>query len=319
MLHYPVLIVGFNRVDFLMRRIDEILKSVPIEVEIFVVIDGPRLGSSDNLDIQKIKDFLIDIREQREVFAIFRETNLGCDANIILSVSEILATSEAVIIVEDDVSVSKGFYRSINELLNETINKPDIGAVSGFSPYSNKLSKYRLGIRNSWRISNYYCAWGTAITRNSWDSFEVVTDQEHIRTILKNSSTWNSLSSRKQRVWCSRFSRGNYDFQMQLNLFRREQKVIYPYFRLVENVGFNDRRSTHTKGDKPKAFLGSGFATQEELAPKISSSSLQNYFWRIIDSNAWAGDGILSTRGREVGIRTIIKLLAKKIRNILFN
>jgi len=106
---------------------------------------------------------------------------------------------------------------------------------------------------------------------------------------------------------------------MQMNLFHREQKVIYPYFRIIENVGFNDNRSTHTKGNKPKAFWGLGFATETDLAPRISGSRLQNYFWKVIDSNVWAGDGILSTRGREIGVRTILKLLAKKIRNILFN
>jgi hypothetical protein len=104
-----------------------------------------------------------------------------------------------------------------------------------------------------------------------------------------------------------------------LNLFKCDLQIAYPRFRIIENVGFNDIRSTHTKGSKPRSFIGQGFASDTELNPTISDFNCQNLFWRFVDSNVWAGDGIFSVRGRQAGIRTVLKSLAKKIGNVFFD
>lgn len=316
---YPVLLIGFNRPEFIKKRLQEILSSVPKEAPIILVIDGPRPGTEDNLEISRIRNIVSEIENTRDVTSIFREVNLGCDPNMIKSVSEVLNEYKAVVLVEDDVSISRGFYNSVNEFLNEMDLLSNFGAISGFSPYSDNILRLNMRRKNLWRPSIYYCSWGSAITRKFWESFEVVTDVDQIYKLLKNSTTWNSLPKRKQRIWVRRFARGNFDFQTQLNLFKCDLQIAYPRFRIIENVGFNDIRSTHTKGSKPRSFLGQGFASDTELNPTITDSNCQNLFWRFVDSNVWAGDGIFSVRGRQAGIRTVLKSLAKKIGNVIFD
>lgn len=315
---YPVLLIGFNRAEFISERLKEIISSTSPRTKIYVSIDGPRLLEDDQRAISNVRKILEDISVERELEVTFQEKNLGCDIHIVNAVTKVLKIHNAVIIIEDDVQISKDFYYSLNAQINANIDNPLVGVLSGFSPFSDRIKKLPLGFKNNWRISRYYNAWGTAIKRDCWNHFEVITDMTRIREVLKSSSSWDHLSQRQQRVWVRRFLRGNYDFQMQLNLFRHDLLCIYPKFRMVNNIGFNDERSTHTKGKKPKTFLGSGFAS--DCSPTSRHIGIDRYsrFWRIIDSNSWSGDGLFSVRAREAGIRTHLKRVIKRITNVVF-
>jgi hypothetical protein len=307
-MEHPVLLIGYNRSDYVKSRLEELSKSSLVPSKVIISLDGIATK-----DLQKFSDLSeVDlIRESFpfEVSLIKRTHNLGCSNHIILAVSEVLAEHESCIVIEDDVVVGKKFIGAISDALTIMEGDRSIGIAGGFSPFHKSLIPWK---KNSWRLSPYFSAWGWATTSTFWKNFEVFPISGPNEEALSSSTFWNSLSARKRKIWMRRFERRVWDYNVQYTLFLHSSKVLLPKYRLIDNIGFADIRSTHTKHVRPWSLFGEGLS---EKVPKSYSdpkgSSIRKFYWSFIDSNLWAADGYFSSRARSTGVRTFIKKLLK--------
>jgi GR25 family glycosyltransferase involved in LPS biosynthesis len=270
------------------------------------VIDGPRNNNKQDALAQKqIKDF---IRNENIICEVIdRTTNLGCTANIILSVTEILKTHENVIVIEDDISIDPNFYEVMARAVKQFLGGGEIATICGYSPVSlnkfiNKISK--LLPENSWRSTKYFHCWGWATSRDFWDKFVEIDSKINIATYLENSQIWRNFSERKKQIWITRLNRRVWDYQVQTNLYKMDKLNLFPYFSLIYNEGQGRLDSTHTNQKKPWYMLKN--VNHKTRSIKFSYKP-SNLFWNFIDSETLAADGFFNSRGRKSGFRTILR------------
>lgn len=302
-MQHPVLLIGYNRPECLNRRLVELTKSDELPKKVIISLDGFPGGIP-------FEEFNVDLDSLPfEVSIIRRKENLGCSNHIILAVSEVLLEYQTCIVIEDDVIIGKSFIGAISKGLSIMENHKNIGIVGAFSPFHKR---FFLSRKNSWRLSPYFSAWGWGTTSNFWQKFKVISDVASCQSELENSDYWRTLSKRKRAIWLKRFDRKVWDYNVQYILFLHSLSVLLPTYRLIDNEGFADSRSTHTKHVRPWSLFGEGLSEKKPEDFKTPGRcSIIRHLWSFVDSNLWAADGYFNSRARSAGIRTIAKKLLR--------
>jgi hypothetical protein len=275
-------------------------------IEVIFAFDGTKDPEKKFLQSHIIKE----VKGKRFAFKYrvrVRKENLGVDIHIPLLIEETLTKSDAVIVMEDDILFSRNTLESIINLIVLQLAEQDIRPIVGMSGIPSKFNLLKI-LRHRWRTSIYFTAWGFALTRKFWEEHRSVTRDGWLRIELEDSKRWQMLRKRKQNLWLERFERGNYDYRVQLTLFAKEIDSIAPTFNMVSNLGFGVKNSTHTRFSKPW-FLENFLCRVPNIDPKLPQESCLSIerFWKFIDSNTWAGDGLLSRRGRNIGVRSLVQ------------
>jgi hypothetical protein len=281
-----VLILGFNRPEFVEQRVKELGPNPPFHVHIS--IDG---GISS-----EIRNGYATIEQglNTERFNIsYKNTNLGLVKHVTGEISHLFEKYEYVIVIEDDIQISRNFISDVGKNLIENRN-PRIATWGGYSPINAVRGLESL---NCWRETHYFSAWGWGISRDHWSYYTTEIDSEIIDQELMHSKTWGQLSSFQKRVWKSRFRKVSinpnltWDYQMQYMTFKYDFLHKLPILRLTENEGFGDARSTNTKSERPRSMGAVGISKT-----RIYNKSAPHFLTRIlvfIDSLAMSGDSIL--------------------------
>ncbi len=294
----PVLLIGFNRPEFLKKRVQELLREKARTL--IISVDGcPQLRDEMKRALNEISEICLN---RCQVSITLYEENLGLSKHLTNAISKELEKFPEVIVLEDDIEISESFLENMNrgrELLDDMgIN----GIVSAFSPV--RRNRY-LRFKNKWRTTPYFNCWGWLCTREAWQDYELDISEKDLNNELKSSSTWNHLSKWQQFLWLSRFIKiqrspyHTWDIQFQYMCFKKEMMNLSPMFTLTNNEGFDDARSVHTKGKKPKWM--SNQAVDSELVNQICTTVTSRFFSKVIESNTTAGDS------RLIRIRNILR------------
>lgn len=244
----PIVLFVYNRPEHTLQTLSALTScDLASESILYIFADGPKENASEE-QLKKIADVRSIIRKSnwcKEVRIIERSENFGLANNVIHAVSSVLESSENIIVLEDDIVVSRGFLRYMNDALEIYKNDATVGGVSGFCYHEESKSKHEnflLPIACSW-------SWGT--WKHVWSLFEK--DPKKIAEIIQEQKRIND------------FNFGNYPFFEMLKdqmegkvdswairfygtLFINQLHFVYPRLSLVSNIGFGDL-STHTKSN----------------------------------------------------------------------
>jgi hypothetical protein len=307
-----ILIIGFNRPQMIKERLAAVSPLVDQGTTVYVSIDGPRNGNtSDKESIEQILRHIEESQSSNHIFKWLSSTNSGCDVHIFNSIAKVLENHEIVVVIEDDIEVSALAINHVVEKAKEILGKglPNpIVTMSG-------LSRGFLGIENKWRESNYFSAWGFALNRIFWElhtnNLKTINSSE-VEMKLKYTSNWRKFSNRKKILWLERLNRGNYDYAIQRTIFLEEIKSIAPVFRLSNNIGHGVSGASHTRFRTPWFLKHSVMGRNDRWKEKSLDSRWIIAALKWLDSQTWAGDGLLSVRGRNVGVRTALKKIVQQ-------
>lgn len=136
----PILLIGYNRPDFFQDRLNEI-KSLPIE-KLYISIDSMENGVSP--EIKRIIKEFVNSGHNFQIVVNFESQNLGLTKHITSAISRVLKVDEAVLVVEDDISLSTQSYDAFNEGHFMTKSMKLIGIVSGFRHLFSQLGSGRI-------------------------------------------------------------------------------------------------------------------------------------------------------------------------------
>ena len=284
----PVLLIGFNRPELLIKRVEEIVHmQVPV---LYVSIDG---GYEDNQSLMSdaVEQIRALVPSTTKVFINQHSQSLGLVDHITSAISRALVEYEKVIIVEDDIKLTNNFYVNMISGFNTLDSLGIKGTVGAFSPL---LPISFLAQRNSWRKTRYFSCWGWGCSREIWFDYQENLNCENFDDDLKFSKTWRTLSGYQRQLWTHRFTKisrtpkHTWDIQFQYLSFKHSYVQLVPVFRFVDNEGFSDQRAAHTSGSRPK-WMGRSEVKNSKLPEKrisLFSSLIQNF----IDSNTVAGD-----------------------------
>lgn len=190
-----IVVIAFNRANSLNRLLKSIerAKYNSSNIELIISIDF----ADSNSDVQKIaNDFIWTYGNKR---VITHDFNLGLKSHV-LKCGDLVNEFDAIIMLEDDLTVSENFYVYSCDALSYYSDSDNIGGISLYNHKLNFINKrpfipfvddndvYFLQIASSW---------GQVWTKNQWLAFrEWYNNKEKISTIdihtkIKN---WNDSS-----------------------------------------------------------------------------------------------------------------------------
>ena len=250
----PILILAFNRPDYLIQLIEKL--EVVRPQNIYLAIDGPRALKPDEAALCQECERLFDNLSWKPLVTkrVLTE-NLGCGKGVSSAISWFFKNVEAGIILEDDCLPDSSFFSYCAELLERYRETPKIMAICG-----TNLSTPG-AFSASYSFSNYCHVWGWATWRRAWDhyDFEMRLWQEEgaheeipalIRSLPKTKLYWTEIFRSMSRGLMD-----TWDFQWVWAIWKSQGLSVIPKTNLVTNIGF-DERATHTKRKDAGRSLG---------------------------------------------------------------
>jgi hypothetical protein len=310
-----ILLIGFNRPTLFRERLNEIKSFDNQDTKIIISIDGPRENNpQDPISVATIVEEIKNTKFSADVEIWISDTNQGCDLHIYKAITKAFNICDYLAVIEDDIEVSS---TSIAEMLNiaelqmENFKESPVIAMSGLFwkiPW----------IENSWRKSYFFSAWGYVLSKNFWELHtRRVEENPGIMDlgILESNEIWASMSTRRKFIWNERMGRKNYDYSIQRTLFEYQIPTIAPKYRMINNLGHGISSASHTRFRSPwylrKSVEFGKASIQKNRQERIKNNKI--LIW--LDSQTWAGDGLLSVRGRTSGVRTYLKRILRNIVN----
>ena len=281
------MLIGYNRPEYLIRRIQEIALNAPSKL--FISLDGHTDKRVQSEVLKSVESAVIENLHSTEVELISRNKNYGLSLHIVTAITEVLAQIDRVVVIEDDIRIGANFLQNLKWASNNISSNQTVATVGGFSPISGKEDD----ARNAWRITRYFSAWGWSISADVWQHYRREISIKKELSSLENSAQWNSLSRFQQNVWLERFSKVEinpnltWDYQMQFRSFAHDFSHVLPIRRICENEGFNDSRSTNTRNPRPR-WMGKSAIHRTQINEK--STELSSKVLERLDSFTISGD-----------------------------
>jgi len=212
---------------------------------LYIYCDGAR-NEKDLVDVEITRD-IIGSWEHPNKTIITQKINCGLANSVIAGVTALVSQYGRVIVVEDDLVVSKYFLSYLNSALDKYYNSRKVLQISAYmfpvAEFSDKKETMFLP---------FITSWGWATWSRAWEVFDA--KATHWECLLTNSET------RKQfdLGGCYDYSgmllrqvRGEIDswaIRWNWSVFQHNGLVIYPPTSLVKNIGF-DGSGTHCRPD----------------------------------------------------------------------
>lgn len=237
-----IILFAYNRTEELRQTLEALLKCIGIEEHsIFIFCDGPK-NESDIGKIYQVKKYLKSFEDQKSIRIQYSESNKGLAKSIIEGVYHVFQDNESVIVLEDDLIVSKNFLLFMNQTLDFYREEQIVYSITGYSPTLTNVKFDKEDIYFTPRANSW--TWGT--WKNRWEKVDWEV------------TSYKSFKYNLFEQW--RFTKGGIDLpgmlRNQMNgkinswairwvyhQFLNQQVTVYPKVSKVKCIGINQRAS----------------------------------------------------------------------------
>ncbi len=244
----PIVLFVFNRPEHTLKTLESLFQNDLADKSIlYIFADGPPTNTtfSEREKIKKTGEVLKKKKWCKEVIINESDKNKGLANSILSGVSEIVNKYGKVIVLEDDLVLTKGFLKYMNEALTLYENENEVMQISG-----NLLPIFTEDVLNSesFFLKDLSC-WGWATWKRAWDHLE--TDPQILMERI------DSLPEGKKRfnLDCSYDfyndlyenligSKKTWAIKWQASVFLKNGLILFPHKSLVTNIG-NDGSGVH--------------------------------------------------------------------------
>lgn len=241
----PILLIGFNRPDYMTAQIAALRSARPSRL--YIAVDGPRADRPEEVALcRQVRECATLVDWPCELKTLFREKNLGCKYGVSGAVTWFFENELEGIVLEDDCRPTVDFLRFATEMLERYRNDERIGAVCGFNFFNLQSDKTA-----AYHFSRHMDVWGWASWRRVWKDYDVdiANDASTVTALVSNAEITPYYRKFYQSVAISvQSGLSTWDVQFTLLFLRRGYLSVVPRVRLVANVGLADGRATHTGG-----------------------------------------------------------------------
>jgi len=167
----PVVLFAYNRPYHTEITLSSLSNNdLSFDTNLYIYLDFPK-KKEDQILVNEVFSVCNSFSKKfKKVCIIKRSYNYGLADNILLGVSEVVERYGRVIVLEDDLLLSKYFLSYMNSALNIYNNIPSVWHVSGWNYPIESVSKneaYFLPVMN---------CWGWATWKEKWQHYEKNTE-----------------------------------------------------------------------------------------------------------------------------------------------
>lgn len=161
----PVALFAFRRPDHLVQTLNSLAGANGADgTALTVYCDGPRY-EADRGAVEAVRHVARSARGFASVTVVEADVNRGLAASIIGGVEALLATSETLIVLEDDMVVAPDFLDVMQAGLVAYADSPDVISIHGYCPATAEP------LPDSFFLRGADC-WGWATWRHGWAVFD---------------------------------------------------------------------------------------------------------------------------------------------------
>lgn len=241
----PILLIGFNRPDFMAAQIAAVREAKP--ARLYVAVDGPRVGRSDEAEkCRAVRECVKLVDWPCEVKTLFSEVNRGCQMGPVSAINWFFEQEESGIVLEDDCRPTIDFLRFASEMLVRYREDERIGLVAGFNAFDLQSDR-----QASYHFSEHLDIWGWASWRRVWQKYDVTMAKYIGRAeVLIAQSKMLPYGKKFMRKGLREVREGldAWDFPFSLMFLAEGYLAVSPRVKLVANAGVCDTAATHTGG-----------------------------------------------------------------------
>lgn len=281
----PILLACFNRPNKLRQAL---MPLQGVANPIFVVLDGPR-DLEDKVKIDLVLETITQSKVEIQEILSFAE-NKGTNA-VALGIDWILEDFDSVIIVEEDIVISKEFIHFSEEMLRRYRDDFSIGSISAMN--SVPISEIS-NVNEPYRFSCYFYAWGWSTWKSRWEKMIDPSEWE-LDSLLPPKTARNPITASKWKAAMREVESGRapglWDYKWIYTFWTNGWLSVVPNRNLSLNIGF-DAEASHTLVAPtwaPKSLetledydLILPKVEQDLKADKWSSKYVHNAFWWTI-------------------------------------
>jgi len=234
----PIAIFCYNRPKHLSKLLQSLTECPEWNrSEVYFFRDGPRMRTSEELESIEAVDRIIDQFSYSHKTSISRsKSNLGLAESIKNGVSMVLKEHDKVIVLEDDLLISRGFLKYMNDALNLYNNQPEVMHVSGYMFPIKALTEQTF-------FFNYTSCWGWGTWKRAWKHLEW--DCLSLKRKLIQEGKWNHFSldghnSNETQLDQNIFGqKKTWAVRWNASVELRNGYCLHPAKSLVNNLGFD--------------------------------------------------------------------------------
>jgi hypothetical protein len=238
----PIALFVYSRPQHLRRALEALCENPEArDTVLYVYSDAPRDESAAEA-VREVRRVLQDIDGFAAVHVTLREQNVGLAHNITGGISDVLSRHDDVIVVEDDLIVSRFFLRFMNDALIHYRHETRVASISGYCYPLNRSMPETFFIRGA-------DCWGWATWRDRWRVFN--SDGRALLTELRSRKLTRAFdldgTMGYTRMLVDQIAGRNdsWAIRWHASCFLRDLLTLYPARSLTSNVG-HDGTGTHS-------------------------------------------------------------------------
>lgn len=286
MQYAPIVVFAFNRLDVLTNTIQS-LKANPEakDSDLFVFVDGARPHKEgEAAKVAAVQDFVKSIDGFKSVHYTFAEANKGLAKSIIGGTTEVINQYGKVIVVEDDLFVSRSFLRFMNQMLDLYEKDERIMQVSGYGCLLTKIGDYSYDAYINERGHSW--SWGT--WKDRWETVDWdVRDYEELKASKALQKKFNKRGSDLYKMLNGYMTGENNSWYIRFNysMYKQGRYSVMPIRSLVRNDGFGMEATNCSNYNRYKVDFEiehkGEFKVPERMAPceRIIANAVR--YWSI--------------------------------------
>lgn len=237
----PVALFAYKRKDKVKKCIQSIEQNDECKDSIlFVFCDGYK-NENDREQVEETKRYVrqyASVSKFKEVHIVESERNKGLATSIIDGVTSVVNSYGKIIVIEDDLILSKYCLKYLNGSLEHYKDCRDIGAISAYIYPLKSLETYK----NDVFLMHKGECWGWATWSDRWNNAEWA-DMDYNDYLLdwKRRTQFEKLEAYFDNMMCAQ-AKGEIDswaIRWMYYLFREKKLTVYPKYSLVYNDGMD--------------------------------------------------------------------------------
>jgi len=237
----PIVLFAYNRPIHFKQALNALANNIEAKQSaLYIYIDGAKnYDTFDNLDKIKEVNNIAKLEDRfKKVNIISRSKNVGLSKSITSGVDEVLNVYGKIIVLEDDIVVSKGFLKYMNEALKLYENEEKVGCIHAWN-YKLDISKQK---ESTFFLKGADC-WGWATWKKYWNLFnyngaELLTyiKSNNIQYHFNRRGTHNFLNMLSDQV---QGKNDSWAIRWHASLYINNIYCLHPSIAIVTNIGLD--------------------------------------------------------------------------------